>query len=517
MNPSRRILPIGIQSFAKIRKGHFYYVDKTALALALTKEAGYFFLSRPRRFGKSLFLDTLKELFNGNEELFRGLYIHDKWDWTQRFPVIRISFAAGLLQSRAELERRIGTILRANRKQLGLEESTFDDVASNFEDLILQAHTRHGQRVVILIDEYDKPILDNIENSHAALALRDGMKDFYSVLKDCDEHIRFAFLTGVSKFNKVSLFSGLNNLRDITVSPDYSAICGYTEHDVNTVFADELAGLDRDEIRRWYNGYNWLGESVYNPFDLLLLFRERKFNPWWFESATPTFLVKLLTERQTWLPSLGKMEATSDLLSAFDVDKISTAALMFQSGYLTLAGERRVGDRNYYQLGFPNEEVRQSLLGSLLQAWTADSGAEVRNMISLYQLLEVNDLAGLKGLFQAFFASIPHQWFTKNAIADYEGYYASVVYAYFVAAGLDVRAEEATNFGRIDMAVRLGGQYYLFEFKVVEQVPDGKALQQIKDKGYADKYRAAGLPIHLIGIEFSKAQRNVVGFEVESL
>lgn len=381
ISAERRILPIGIQSFAKIRKGNFYYVDKTALALALSKEAGYFFLSRPRRFGKSLFLDTLKELFEGNQALFQDLFIHDQWDWTQRFPVIHISFAAGLLQSRAALERRISTLLRSNRERLALAQDeshtsiggdTGTDIAGNFEALIRDAHRQHGQQVVILIDEYDKPILDNIENTQAALALRDGMKDFYSVLKDNDQHIRFAFLTGVSKFNKVSLFSGLNNLRDITVSPDYSAICGYTEHDVNTVFAPELAGLDRDEIRRWYNGYSWLGESVYNPYDLLLLLRERRFNPWWFESATPSFLIKLLTERQTWLPTLGQMDATSDLLSAFDIDKISTTALMFQSGYLTLAGEQRIGDKNYYQLRFPNEEVRQSLYGSLLQVWTAD-------------------------------------------------------------------------------------------------------------------------------------------------
>lgn len=191
MNAAHRILPIGIQSFAKIRRGNFYYVDKTPLALALTKEAGYFFLSRPRRFGKSLFLDTLKELFEGNEALFHGLAIHDQWDWQQRFPVIHISFGAGLLQSRAALERRITTLLRSNRKRLGLDEGSGEaggDIASNFEDLITAAHQHYGQQVVILIDEYDKPILDNIENSQIALSLRDGMKDFYSVLKDNDQH-----------------------------------------------------------------------------------------------------------------------------------------------------------------------------------------------------------------------------------------------------------------------------------------------------------------------------------------
>jgi hypothetical protein len=517
MNPPRLKLPIGIQTFRKIRDGGFYYVDKTPMAWSLAQDAGYYFLSRPRRFGKSLFLDTLKELFEGNQRLFKGLFIHDLWDWQQRFPVLQISFNDGGLKSTADLERRIASILRLNFQRLGL---ALPDITDNLEllgELVRAASAKFAAPVVILVDEYDKPILDNLEDETAARAMREGLKAFYSVIKGLDAEIRFVFLTGVSKFSKVSLFSGLNNLRDITITSDYSAICGYTDADVEQVFAPELAGLDRAEIRRWYNGYNWLGEAVYNPFDLLLLFQDRKFRPYWFESGTPGFLVKMLAQRKTWLPTLANLEASDALLSVFDIDYISSEALMFQAGYLTLDEERVVAGKYFYKLRFPNEEVRQSLFGSLLEEWSGRSDAQTSNTISLYEILQANDLPALKDLFQAFFSSIPHQWFTKNRIAAFEGYYASVFYAYFVAAGFDIRVEDATNFGRIDMSVIMPTKIVLFEFKVVELLPTGRALQQLKDKFYADKYRQNAVPIYLVGVEFSRESRNLVGFEVELL
>ena len=359
MNTPRLTLPIGIQTFKKIRSGGFYYVDKTPLAWSLAQKAGYYFLSRPRRFGKSLFIDTLKELFEGNEALFQGLFIHDQWDWTVRHPVIQISFGGGNVRNAQGLAQMI-------HKQLGRHEQRFNlparypDARSRLSDLIERVHEASGQPVVILVDEYDKPILDNLDNASVAQTMREDLKDLYSVIKDADAHLRFAFLTGVSKFSKVSLFSGLNNLNDITLDPNYSTLCGYTDHDLDSVFAAEVAGLDRDEIRRWYNGYNWLGQPVYNPFDLLFLFGRREFGAWWFETGTPSFLIKLLGERQAWLPALGQMKADAELLSAFDVDNISTVALMFQSGYLTITAVERVQGSAYYQLGFPNHEVRMS-------------------------------------------------------------------------------------------------------------------------------------------------------------
>ncbi|MDO9479090.1 MAG: AAA family ATPase, partial [Hydrogenophaga sp.] len=279
MTAVKQKLPIGIQGFAKLREEGCYYVDKTPYAMRLIEEGSHYFLSRPRRFGKSLFLDTLKELFEGHAELFKGLAAETQWDWTKKYPVIRISFSDGVLQNRAELDRRIVDILRVNRLDLGLTlpaDVAETDVISSLADLLRQAHRSTGQRAVVLIDEYDKPILDNITDTTAATAMREGLKNLYSVLKDADAHLKFVFLTGVSKFSKVSLFSGLNNLQDITLTPEYSALCGYTDADVDTVFAPELPGLDREHIRNWYNGYNWLGTSVYNPFDLLLLFRNRK-------------------------------------------------------------------------------------------------------------------------------------------------------------------------------------------------------------------------------------------------
>ncbi|MDS4030749.1 MAG: AAA family ATPase, partial [Candidatus Contendobacter sp.] len=334
-------------------------------------------------------------------------------------------------------------------------------------------------------------------------------------IKDSDAHIRFAFLTGVSKFSKVSLFSGLNNLRDITLSRDYSALCGYTDADVDTVFAPELAGLDREQIRHWYNGYNWTGTAVYNPFDLLLLFQERQFRPWWFETGSPTFLIDLLTDRQTWLPNLGRLETDAALLSAFDVGHIATEALMFQTGYLTIAREEDRFGEYWYRLRYPNQEVYQSLINGLLKVWTPNGQAMLGNKRRLGDLLLANDFAGMERLFAAFFASIPADWYRNNPIARYEGYYASVFYAYFASLGLDITPEDASSHGRLDLTVKFNGQIYLFEFKVVELEPEGRALRQIKNRGYADKYRADGQPIHLIGVEFSRDQRAVVGFEVE--
>ena len=512
----RQKLPIGIQTFRKLREENCYYVDKTAFALRLIEQGSHYFLSRPRRFGKSLFLDTLAELFAGSEPLFRGLYVHDRWDWSRRYPVIRLSFGGGLVGNRAELEAKIREQLDINQEALGLR-CVQPTAQGCLAELIREAHAASGERVVVLVDEYDKPILDNITQAELARTMRDGLRNLYSVIKDSDAHIRFAFLTGVSKFSKVSLFSGLNNLNDITVDAPYSALCGYTETDVDSVFAPELEGLDRQTIRDWYNGYNWTGEAVYNPFDLLLLFDKRQFRPYWFETGTPTFLVDLLTERQTWLPELGQLETSADILSIFDVDDLPTEALMFQAGYLTIDREEVISDLYFYRLRYPNHEVYQSLNGALLRAWTSHPRDEVRHRLSLHRLLQANDFAGLQALFTAFFASIPADWYRNNPIARYEGYYASVFYAYFAALGLDIVLEDASSHGRLDMAVRFNGQVYLFEFKVVEITPEGRALQQIKDRGYADKYRAEGTPIHLIGVEFSRERRAVVGFDVETL
>ncbi len=512
----RKRLPIGLQTLSRLLEDGCYYADKSGYAVDLAQTGTYYFLSRPRRFGKSLFLDTLKELFEGNAALFQGLAAETQWDWTKKHPVIRISFGDGVLQSRVELDERIHELLLDNQRRLGVT-CTHASVSGQLSELIAQAHQASGQRVVVLVDEYDKPILDNITDSPTATDMREGLKNLYSVLKGADEHLKFVFITGVSKFSKVSLFSGLNNLEDITLDTRYSALCGYTDEDVDTVFAPELPGLDREEIRRWYNGYNWLGQGVYNPFDLLLLFRNRKFRPYWFETGTPTFLIKLLTDRKQFTPDLSRIVASDTLLSTFDVDNIPPEALMFQAGYLTIASARSIPGKQLFTLRYPNKEVQASLNDSLLQHFTGNALAVGQHVFALYDLLLSNDLPALKPLFHAFFATSPNDWYHNSPIAQYEGYYASIFYSHFAALGLDIRLEDATNQGRIDMTVLFNGHVFIFEFKVVKADAQGTALQQIKDRGYADKYRARGEPIHLIGVEFSKDSRNITGFEVETL
>lgn len=514
-------LPIGIQAFDKLRTGGYYYVDKTPQLHRLVEEGGYYFLSRPRRFGKSLLLDTLRCLFEGREALFEGLYIHDKWDWHAKHPVIRLGFADGHLTSRADLDTHIRYQLAEHRERLGIESARPELIANDFSDLIRRAHQKFGQRTVVLIDEYDKPILDNILAPERARELREGLKNLYSVLKDADSHLRFVLLTGVSKFSKVSLFSGLNNLNDITLDTPYATICGYTDNDIDSVFAPELPGLDRAHIKHWYNGYRWGGQevtAVYNPFDVLLLFQKRQFGAYWFESATPTFLVELLKQRGVFSPRLGKLQAKAQLLGRFDVDDITTEGLLFQTGYLTIKqlSEPMVGYK-LYTLGFPNQEVESSLNELLLPVLGFGDSELQTHQLALLEVLKAHDLVGLKRHLKALYAGLPHDWYRNNPIAQYEGHYASVFYSHFAALGLSVTVEDASHFGKVDMTVDFAGHLYLFEFKVVEQLPEGKALEQIKTKGYADKYRASGKPIHLVGVEFSRERRQIIGFDVETL
>ena len=509
----RRRLPIGIQTFRKVREDGCYYVDKTHHIKSLLTGGTHYFLSRPRRFGKSLFLDTVKELFEGSEELFEGLAIHGGWNWSTSNPVVRLDFSKGDFTTAGYLQSNVMAQFDGIERRFQIA-CHYDTAPERLNQLLETLHERTGERVVVLVDEYDKPILDALEDPELARANRNYLRGLYSTLKFADAHIRFSFITGVSKFSKVSLFSGLNNLTDITLDPRYSAICGYTEADLDAVFAPELPGLDRDAIREWYNGYSWLGEEkVYNPFDILLLFRNREFEPHWLETGSPTFLVDTLFRRRVRSVDLDGMPASSELLSTFDVDEIAPEALLFQTGYLTIHGRERVGGRTLYRLGYPNREVREGLNEQLLRRLGQDGTRQTANSVRLYRLLEAGDVPGMEALFHAFYAGIPHQWYTNNDIADYEGFYASVFYSYFAGLGLDVAVEESTSRGRLDMAVRFEGRVYLFEFKVVEQAGEGAAMAQLRDRGYADKYRAPGVPVHLVGVEFSSASRNVVAFE----
>ena len=511
---ARRKLPIGIQTFREIREDGCYYVDKTGFIRQLVEGGKHYFLSRPRRFGKSLLLDTIKELFEGREALFRGLTIHDRWDWERQHPVLRLDFGSGDYEQPDWLAEDTAAQLVPIEKQASIAGS--GSAPARLRQLIARLHENSGQRVVVLVDEYDKPILDALGTPQVARANRGFLRGLYSVIKSCDAHIQFTLLTGVSRFSKVSIFSGLNNLIDITLDPHYSAICGYTERDMDDVFAPELDGLDRDEVRRWYNGYNWRGEyKVYNPFDILLLLRQREFKAHWFETGSPKFLIDTLLRRGVPTLDLESMVGSEALLSAFDVDEMAVEALLFQTGYLTIAGEDASDGLVQYRLGYPNQEVRQSLNERLLVALLPDASRRLAQRASLRKLFVANDFAGLEALLRTVFAAIPHQWHTRNDIRDYEGYHASVVYSYFAARGLDVVAEDSSSGGRADLVVRLDEGVYLFEFKLLQNGPRGDALAQIKARGYANKYRRSGRPVHLIGVEFSRETRNIAAFEVE--
>ncbi len=515
----KKKLPIGIQTFRTIREEGYYYVDKTAWAQRLQAEGTHYFLSRPRRFGKSLFLDTLKELFEGSEELFRGLAIHGDWDWSVRYPVVRLDFGGSNFDELGSVRTNLmAQLARTERRAQVVTES--DTPAERFADLLEALHEHTGQRVVVLVDEYDKPILDALETPEVARANRNFLRGLYSNIKACDAHIKFSFLTGVSKFSKVSLFSGLNNLEDITLDPHYSAICGYTDRELDEVFATELSGLDRQAIRDWYNGYNWLGkESVYNPFDALKLFRTRKFKPWWFETGSPTFLVDTLIKREVSSLELDGMIGSDDLLSTFDVGDMATEALLFQTGYLTVRAVEERGDSTYYRLGYPNREVRLSLNQRLLARLTSDPKVK-ENTFRLHELMVAGDIAGMKKLFSAFYFGIPYEWHTRNDIARFEGYYASVFYACFTAAlgsTAIITAEDSSSHGRADLVVRYQGRVYIFEFKVVERAGAGVAITQMHERDYAKKYQELGEPIYLIAVEFSSESRSLVGFEADQV
>ncbi|WPD21725.1 MAG: ATP-binding protein [Candidatus Electrothrix scaldis] len=508
-------LPIGIQTFADIRTDNYCYVDKTPLIARLVEQGRFYFLSRPRRFGKSLLVDTIAQAFSGKKDLFQGLYLEDNWDWSVTHPVIKLDFTQGILESRNRLNQRVVRMLHLQAEEYNLSLAS-DSPDHCLEEMIVRLYRKSGQQVVVLVDEYDKPILDNITDAAKAAELREGLRNIYSVLKAQGAHLRFVLLTGVSKFSKVSLFSGLNNLEDITLDARFSGLCGYTQEELETGFADYLDGVDLEQVKKWYNGYNFLGDSVYNPFDILLYFRNREFRPYWFETGTPSFLVRMLMEKKMFIPELENLTADEELLSSFDVDYIAPESLLFQTGYLTITGREQLFDEEYiYHLGFPNHEVRKSLSGSILHWYSQELASLKRNQVALFRALQANNFAALEEIFHAFFASIPHDWYRKNELSGYEGYYCSVVYCYFAALGLHVRPEDVTNLGRIDLTVCFEERVYIFEFKVNELTEPGCALEQIKEKRYAEKYQGQGKEIWLIGVEFSRTERNISRVEWE--
>lgn len=511
-----KMLPIGIQTFADIIQDNFLYVDKTRHVAQLTRSPkGFYFLSRPRRFGKTLFLDTLRALFAGEKDLFKGLYIHDKWDWSIKYPVIHLTFTEGVLKTNQAFRDKLEELMKDNSTRLGVHcEYDLTDRRC-FKELIRKAHQKFGQKVVVLVDEYDKPILDNISDPETARLMRDNLRDLYSVIKGADEHLRFVFLTGVSKFSKVSVFSGLNNLEDVSLDASYATICGYTQNDIQTVFAEHLQGVDMARLQKWYNGYNFLGDSVYNPFDILLFIsKECVYQSYWFSTGTPTFLMQLLDDEKYYLPNLEKVVLDQLALDSFDIGKMPLEVVLFQTGYLTIKEVILKREEQFYRLGFPNFEV-QSAFNAHVIGYLTNDARQVTHKNDLLDALYDCDSAALERAFVALFAGISYHNYTNNTIQQYEGFYASVLYAYFKSFGEELIAEDTTSRGRIDLTLKINRSIYIFEFKMIEDKSgQHTALQQIKDRQYADKYRGQG-DIYLIGLEFSRKERNLITFEWE--
>jgi hypothetical protein len=506
-----KLLPIGISDFKELIQGNFIYVDKTEYIYKLINSGKYYFLSRPRRFGKSLLLSTIRYLFENHKELFKGLYIENKWTWNETYPVIRISFAIDLLKKEDYKKRIIQELLK---NYLNNELDTFqktEDEVELFEYLIINLYRKHKKKVVILIDEYDKPILDLIENIKEAEQVRKYLKAFYSVLKNLDEYIKFVLITGVTKFAKVSLFSGLNQLKDISLDPRYGNICGYTQNELEFYFKDYLQNLNLDEIKEWYNGYYFLQDTLYNPFDILLYLDSKRFDSYWYKTGTPNFLIKLIKKREYDVSDLENKIVKRNILEKFDIEEIRIEALMFQTGYLTIKEEYQKEYGQEYKLGLPNKEVRISFNEDILSIILSK---ELRENIAdnIIEILKKQEIEKLKEQIEILISNISYVHFNQ------ESSYVIAVFSMLYSTGLNVITKDNTSKGRIDLTIIVNNSIvYILEFKVIKNSKEkGKALKQIKEKEYYKKYLNYE-KIYLIGIEIDKTKKQIVNFEYKQV
>ncbi|NQY52860.1 MAG: AAA family ATPase, partial [Campylobacteraceae bacterium] len=395
---------------------------------------------------------------------------------------------------------------------LNLEFTDSDEISIYFKQLIDETNKKYNQKVVILVDEYDKAILDNIDNLKLAQEIRSSLRGFYTQIKDNDAYIEFCMLTGVSKFSKVSIFSGLNNLKDISLNVEFGDICGYTQNDLETVFKEYLIDVDMKELKSWYNGYNFLGLKVYNPYDILqFLDKNKEFDNYWFETGTPTFLMNIIKKQNYFLPNLNNIILEKKEANSFEIEDLKLETVMFQSGYLTIKEVRKKRDRVFYLLDFPNKEVKLSFYDYILEKLTNNEKFIISD--SLYDILEDSSLDNLENTIKKLFSSIAYNNFTNNDIQNYEGFYASVLYTYFATLGLELIAEDVTNKGRIDLTIKFDNKVYIFEFKI----NSNDALSQIKEKKYYEKYLSADSEVYIIGICFDTKKRNLTSFEYEKI
>ena len=539
MNMLRR-LPISTQDFEKLRNAGDLYVDKTQYIEKLLSLGTVFFLSRPHRFGKSLFLSTLKAYFEGKKELFEGLYITEREEEIARgqkrkpweaSPVLYFALNATNYNSPESLP---SLLEQEVKKWESLYEVKGESLAPErrFANLIEELYRKEGKQVVILIDEYDKPLLETVEDEALNEANRSLLKAFYEVIKQCDRYIRFAFLTGITKFSKTTLFSGVNNLIDITLLDDYDAICGFTEEELTAYLSPQIAKLaeaenttveaTRARLKKEYDGYCFSrkGGRVYNPFSLLRVLANSEYNYYWFENATPSYLVRYLRRMEIFMPDLeDELLLDSESLQDFRYnDDDSVIPLLFQSGYLTI--RKYLAEEQIYQLGYPNEEVRFGFLQELLPLYVNIRRDEVRaTVLKLYRALRSGDMAEAMAQISTILAGIIYgnTPSTEKGRPLREQYYQSVLYAVFRLLGIHAQAEVVCATGRIDMLVMTREHVYIFEFKVNTQGTAQDAIDQIKDREYFRAVRAEGRPVHLVGVSFDEKTRNIGEWKEEVL
>lgn len=512
-------LATGIQTFEDLITGNFLYVDKTAhIRELLRPEKGLYFLSRPRRFGKSLILTTIKAIFEGKRELFDGLAIsRSDYQWAEH-PVIHLDMSGRTIRVPGDLQDhlRIQVRLIAEGYGVELEEEGHEP---RFAELIRRL--AEISKVVILVDEYDKPILDNISRPEERTAIKESLSGFYGVIKANERFLRFVMLTGVTKFSRVSVFSKLNNLDDLTMSDDQADMLGYTQGELEHYFpdhlgraAEELALSPRDlldRIRQWYNGYRFSARDVqvYNPVSTMLMLKKRRFSNYWFETGTPTFLLEVMKKNDYDVRDVEQLEVQELAFSTFDVDSLRVEPLLFQAGYLTILGYEP--ETMLYTLGYPNFEVKNAFLQYLVDQHSSVRRELAASLIhKMIKALRANEPETFFEILRSFFADIDYDLQIKH-----EKYYQSIFYLVFKLIGLSIDAEVKTNRGRADVVVQTDDRIFIFEFKLFDTKES--ALAQIKEMGYHEKYLARGKSIHLMGVEFSVEDRNIGDWEMETI
>ena len=521
MLPQDRKLPIGIQTFGDIRTNGYLYVDKTALIWQLANMGKPFFLSRPRRFGKSLLVSTLEAYFQGKKELFEGLAIEKLETRWEEYPVLHLDLNAEKYDTAEKLDLILSNHLTQWERIYGKGEDE-RTLSARFGGIIRRASERCGRNVVVLVDEYDKPLLQALQNESLLESYRATLKAFYGVLKSSDRYLRFVFLTGVAKFAQVSVFSDLNQLMDISLNRTFATLCGITRQELMDNFQPEIERLAQvndltpaeaiEAMARQYDGYHFhpQGEGVFNPFSLLNAFFNEELGSYWFQTGTPTFLVKLLKESDYDLRTLmDGVEADASAFSEYRAETSNPIPLIYQSGYLTI----KEYDRRFrlYKLGFPNEEVRYGFLNFLIPYYTNVSDDERNFYVGKFiNELESGDVDAFMQRFQAFFADFPYELNDRT-----ERHYQVVIYLIFKLMGQFTQAEVHSARGRADAVVQTPDYIYVFEFKL-----DGsaeQALQQIEEKGYARPFDTDRRKVVRVGVEFSAEMRNVKRWRVSGL